>query len=1521
MSDGTMTSRILHPSSKATRSRAEEADVQKTSLKSKRTSFLPAPVSSKSSIPITTSLRSITRKPIQASTAASTIKTKSPTTKLPTKGPERQLPSYAATDNAGSGMGTSTQISADPLPQRQRLRRKNSLNHQQRSTYIKPDVSMDVQNQHVTPEVTKGNNTYPELMSGLSSSQFSAIPPHSSTVTVLENVASDSRMQSFINHGPQPPQSPQHTQLSTTPTLRLPAPPFGRSASASTTLSDSPGPFSNFSRGSTPTSISSASPAMSHIPRFSTRRASSPTRVHPRTIARKLFDKPVAGNSVADEVLTPVEEASNLASPFAPSLNSNDTITKKQSVDKKKVLRKSPPQTPPRVSSKAALPPISIDTAMAQGPKSEVPTRTKGPQSTVSPLVSSIPKLSTSRSASQSKIPPPRPSRDGTPTLEGFGRSPILLNNNVSVPGQGNDRIETPESGSTEQKEKEPTREHNKSFRSTSKSLQTAKQSSAQTSTRRQSIVYSPHLIPRETSTTKESSLIRNNAGNQRSSREPSPSITSSNKSFSRFGLFAKKLKSSSETSLAPPSEKTNRKGPAAGTGHEGYGRYSRRGRSSSTSTVASRARSTSTESAEAGVTRTSGSRKSSFNTNDGRPQLDDFLKDRLEPVIIGGGGRVKENRNSSVGSSQPASNQSSTLSLDSMLQPRTVYRQDSTWTGSAISMMESSDSVNLNPGTSGATHPTIPTLAHRRSLHRAQLSGGESTPKLPQPINTKRTATSPGPATHDSALSTAPPTDASGPLTDVSEGHEGNWLRPKGKTLLKAKRSRKWNIFHRGQRSNDSLQSSTLSRQSSNDQPALGIYGLEPTQPMPHYALPDDFDTDQAEPMEDTLRTIEANLSNDEDDYPSEADQFHFREPSMLLPSPPKFPSQFESFSTIGAENATSKDFSNVALGRHPRLQHVGRIPQVTSRRERLHKPSPQSFSRPFVRQPDAKDKVEMDTIPTFPLPEVRPRLGLQTHMQSESSLHLPFETLKSAPPTNGMLYNLDGEREFLRFSPRKWSEVSTANSSSTMSLAAITAMISPPDAVLSDDEVWGEFDDFLDQVTSPLSMSPYTPGFSAPSDYLETSDDTIQPAIHASPDSSTTIETTGSIDSKALPTTYMQKLSFLGPPEVQAQLNSPVSLTDIHTNYGARTSTAKSNLRDSNLSTISGSQYSSQAPLSRSGSRTSTTSVQQKRLTRAMAEKTQSTSTESLRFSALMTSRWLSFDRVLFSPIQEQLRSTRQDRILVVDGLGNDDWSTYCALTYPEATVHSLSSMTLNPGSRQKIPEDWTAPANHRRHTHTDVTAPFPFVKNWFSAVVFRFPAANTSLAYRHTISECKRVLRPGGFLELSVLDMDMVNMGSKTSHAIRSLKMHMHSVRPDVSLSPVSDEILKLLGRKGFENVSRAVVGVPVVESGSNSPTKATEAQISGSAHAARLSLGDLLAKQAQSQDLHYPSTKAMAKAARWWWSKCYENIGPGQQPSIWTDENVLRECEARETGLKLFVCYAQKPVSPPRRTMSV
>jgi len=45
-------------------------------------------------------------------------------------------------------------------------------------------------------------------------------------------------------------------------------------------------------------------------------------------------------------------------------------------------------------------------------------------------------------------------------------------------------------------------------------------------------------------------------------------------------------------------------------------------------------------------------------------------------------------------------------------------------------------------------------------------------------------------------------------------------------------------------------------------------------------------------------------------------------------------------------------------------------------------------------------------------------------------------------------------------------------------------------------------------------------------------------------------------------------------------------------------------------------------------------------------------------LRFGALMTSKWLSFGRVLFSPAHRDISEKTDSRVLVVDGLGNGTW-----------------------------------------------------------------------------------------------------------------------------------------------------------------------------------------------------------------------------------------------------------------------
>lgn len=252
-----------------------------------------------------------------------------------------------------------------------------------------------------------------------------------------------------------------------------------------------------------------------------------------------------------------------------------------------------------------------------------------------------------------------------------------------------------------------------------------------------------------------------------------------------------------------------------------------------------------------------------------------------------------------------------------------------------------------------------------------------------------------------------------------------------------------------------------------------------------------------------------------------------------------------------------------------------------------------------------------------------------------------------------------------------------------------------------------------------------------------------------------------------------------------------------------------------------------------------------------------------------------------------------------------------------------------------------------NHRHIHHPMLGAPFPFPKGFFAAVVFRFPVVAPESAFRTAVSECKRVLRPGGYLEISVLDIDLVNVGSSSRKAVRGLKMRMAERSSELCLRPVSDVLMRLLGRRGFEGMQRCIVGVPasgpVRRSGEvaaasaphslfdtePSPLDDQSPQESDTPTKTNLSFADLLRTDHHNSADARNVTRMVARVGRWWFEKCYESTilaaneaaGKPGAKSIWRDEMLLRECERQGTTFRLLICYAQKPTVAVRRTVSV
>jgi len=152
-----------------------------------------------------------------------------------------------------------------------------------------------------------------------------------------------------------------------------------------------------------------------------------------------------------------------------------------------------------------------------------------------------------------------------------------------------------------------------------------------------------------------------------------------------------------------------------------------------------------------------------------------------------------------------------------------------------------------------------------------------------------------------------------------------------------------------------------------------------------------------------------------------------------------------------------------------------------------------------------------------------------------------------------------------------------------------------------------------------------------------------------------------------------YLSNMPPLGPPPV-----SPVSVSEIFASYGERNlsvidpATGRLSIPPSGFISNRKSRISlppsisiptSAKPKSRPSSN-ETDDVTPKAKARVgmdsrmieLAEKDAMgfESMANLRFGALMTSKWLSFGRVLFSPVHFELKNTKEDRVLIVDGLG---------------------------------------------------------------------------------------------------------------------------------------------------------------------------------------------------------------------------------------------------------------------------
>lgn len=1367
--------------------------------------------------------------------------------------------------------------------------------------------------------------------------------------------------------------------------LPLPTPQYALSATPSTRYSGSPGPFSV---SSTPTSMSSYSPGTALSRNSHRTKQASPLQSRPPVTRHKTPDETGTRNP---HTLSTVRESST-------SSSSASTVVTEGGRHKDK-------RAPEVLATLPQSPPIPAEQARAQAPPE------------FAHLVEQSP---VSRPAIRR---PARPSRDGTPEIMGIrGPSPIIQSNMASFPSTHRRTSSTESRAGTGPASrsragvpaKAPSRIPSPGPSSAMPPAQSA-----------------PSGVPRGPTPDAQSDRLA-----RRSSTLPAPVPAPSPSKTARFGFFSRRTKTD-PIQTTKPEAKLQRKGPVAGTGHEGYGKYSVRGRSGSSISANSIGRSASAGTTSESLDRTPSTRKSSM-TSTTSTDMDDFFLNRLAPRVIRGGSSTELSRSPEPMHSSSSLDVSAASSHDLK---KTTSNTSQSAIGNKPTLLPSA-----MPDTTRGKSPLKKTPLSRR---RPSESDDDSKRSFLPALASRRTsrAVKATDAAGPSAASSRK--DSASDMT--SDGKEGRWLMSskKGKAEKEApKPSKKWNFFQRAH---------AVPRA---DTPAVvptanTAASVPVSRSVAHYALMGQSGLDMND-IEQLMK--EANTADEgtesalSDDEPERRERMQ----SMLLPPkpilPPSFAAPARSASPkvtlrkpLAVDQAPQKLFLNTNVEYRPqseresladltpvtdlsapsspfsppspmlpdavcsepapvpslppttaieetelpaqtlppplplpisppprpsRLPQVGRIPQVVSTRLPPRRPSSQSFSRPFVNdqpRPTALPHTSFDSIGSM----VATAGPLESYpvLQGLSALAHGSAIATISPPADE-----SRRSEFFKFPSRKDSEVSYSSSSGIWSFAPAfgTAIVPGPEAPLSEDELWNEYDDLLDEVLSPVTSRTSQDRATVASQH---------PSLEPLPLKTKTARASSQSDCSAnevsYPSLHLRRSRLLAVLHSTQSPSSTVSFNEFIQDYGERKIsvvdpvTGRLSLPSSpRLSTGSATKRSTRSslpaslPASARQSKTTIASKSSKDRDSAAANRYRDSrlmeiaeaqdnglvSMANLRFGALMTSKWLSFGRVLFSPVHFELKDPNEDRVLVIDGLGKD-WSYYCALTYPEATVYNVgpglsSSATPSDGSA----EPWSTLTNHRHICHESLTNALPFPMHFFASVVLRFPTALPSSVHRFVLSEAKRVLRPGGYLEFSVLDLDLVNMGNRARRAVRGLKMRMQVADETLSLRNISDEIMAGIGRKGFVECNRCVVGVPVAgklpspddakkgtahRAGSNASSKSKKSSgLSAKGPKPEVSFSDLLNGSSASESAENGITDMVARVGRWWYSRCYESLvlpeagepgastsGSVLETSIWRDENLINECEKRGTSFKMLIGYAQKPEIGVRRTVSV
>ncbi|CAG8984199.1 hypothetical protein HYALB_00004182 [Hymenoscyphus albidus] len=206
------------------------------------------------------------------------------------------------------------------------------------------------------------------------------------------------------------------------------------------------------------------------------------------------------------------------------------------------------------------------------------------------------------------------------------------------------------------------------------------------------------------------------------------------------------------------------------------------------------------------------------------------------------------------------------------------------------------------------------------------------------------------------------------------------------------------------------------------------------------------------------------------------------------------------------------------------------------------------------------------------------------------------------------------------------------------------------------------------------------------------------------------------------------------------------------------------------------------------------------------------------------VMAMKLLNGGRLIAAPVAKRLArlssmgpkldGTPRDRARILDlgGQATCDWAWHCASEYTKTKVYTVTTKALRQLSNSNI----RGPKNHRQIA-IDRLVKLPFNDNQFDLIsareiysILKQNGENGQDEWDACLKECMRVLKPGGYLEFSIMDSDIVNAGPLGLAKSVEFGFNLNTLGYDPQPTKL---FLNRLNKAGFVGVKRAWSFLPI------------------------------------------------------------------------------------------------------------